>query len=364
MSKVDAKALKRQKFEDVFAIIREELLAHFVGEGMPKDAADWYRRNLGYNVPGGKLNRGLSVVDSVEILKGRPLTDDEYFKAAVLGWGVELLQAFFLVSDDIMDASITRRSQPCWYRTESVGMIAINDSFMLEAAIYFLLKKHFRSEPYYVDLIELFHETTYQTEFGQLIDLTTAPEDHVDLDRFSLEKHRLIVVFKTAYYSFYLPVALAMYVSGIHPPPSTPTSDPFKLAADILIPLGEYFQVQDDFLDYAGTPEQIGKIGTDILDNKCSWCINTALAHVTPAQRKILDESYGRKDAEAEKRVKKVFEEVDVKGKYEVYEENAYKKIMGLIETIPEKPSASGGEVALKREVFKSFLDKIYKRQK
>jgi hypothetical protein len=64
-------------------------------------------------------------------------------------------------------------------------------------------------------------------------------------------------------------------------------SDPdyYKLALDILLPLGEYFQIQDDYLDYAGTPEQIGKIGTDILDNKCSWCINAALARATPAQR-------------------------------------------------------------------------------
>jgi len=29
---------------------------------------------------------------------------------------------------------------------------------MLEAAIYYLLKKHFRQEKYYVDLLELFHE--------------------------------------------------------------------------------------------------------------------------------------------------------------------------------------------------------------
>ena len=42
-----------------------------------------------YNVLGGKLNRGLSVVDSVAILKGRELTESEYFKAAVLGWSVE-----------------------------------------------------------------------------------------------------------------------------------------------------------------------------------------------------------------------------------------------------------------------------------
>jgi hypothetical protein len=33
---------------------------------------------MDYNVPGGKLNRGLSVVDSVAILKGRELTESEY----------------------------------------------------------------------------------------------------------------------------------------------------------------------------------------------------------------------------------------------------------------------------------------------
>jgi len=46
---------------------------------------------MDYNVPGGKLNRGLSVIDTVEILKRQPLTDNEYVKAAVLGWCVELV---------------------------------------------------------------------------------------------------------------------------------------------------------------------------------------------------------------------------------------------------------------------------------
>ena len=190
----------------------------------------------------------------------------------------------------MMDASVTRRGHPCWYRVEGVGNIAINDAFMLEGAIYFLLKKHFRTRPYYVHLLELFHDVTFQTEIGQLIDLITAPEDTVDLSKFTLDKHHLIVVYKTAYYSFYLPVALAMRMAGVS------NEDAYKHALEILLPLGEYFQVQDDYLDCYGAPEVIGKIGTDILDNKCSWNINVALANATPEQRKVLDENYGRKD--------------------------------------------------------------------
>jgi len=145
------------------------------------------------------------------------------------------------------------------------------------------------------------------------------------------------------------------------------TLDPYKLALDILLPLGEYFQIQDDFLDYSGTPEQIGKIGTDIVDNKCSWCINTALAAATPEQRRVLDENYGQKDAAKEARIKALYEEVGIPAKYKAYEEDAYHRIIGMIEQIPEvevTPTYGDEPAVLQRQVFKTFLDKIYKRTK
>lgn len=263
----------------------------------------------------------------------------------------ELLQAFFLVSDDIMDSSITRRGAPCWYLQPSVGMIAINDAFMLESSIFVLLKKYFRSHPSYLPLLELFHEVTFQTELGQLCDLLTAPEDRVDLDSFSMTKYQFIVIYKTAYYSFYLPVALALHQLNLA------TEKNLKTAQDILIPLGEYFQIQDDYLDNFGLPEHIGKIGTDIMDNKCSWLINQALAIATPEQRKILDDNYGRKEKDKEAVVKKLFAEMQLEQRYKDYEEKRVGEIKKMISEVDESEG-------LKKEVFESFLAKIYKRSK
>lgn len=43
MSTAEAKAARRTKFEGVFAKIRDELIEHFEGEGMPAEAVEWYR---------------------------------------------------------------------------------------------------------------------------------------------------------------------------------------------------------------------------------------------------------------------------------------------------------------------------------
>jgi farnesyl diphosphate synthase len=230
-------------------------------------------------------------------------------------------------------------------------MIAINDSFLLGSSIFVVLKKFFRQESYYIDIVELFNETSLQTELGQLLDLITAPEDKVDLNNFNFDKYYFIVRYKTAFYSFYLPVALAMYMAGV----ATPKN--LQQAKDVLIPLGEYFQVQDDYLDCYGDPEHIGKIGTDIQDNKCGWLINKALEIITPEQRALLDANYGRKDAEAEKKVKELYLELELERHYKEYEAKSIKEIQALIEKVDESEG-------LKRDVLTGFLNKIAGRSR
>ncbi|KAL8147730.1 hypothetical protein AgCh_005160 [Apium graveolens] len=303
---------------------------------------------LDYNVPGGKLNRGLSVIDSYKLLKGQELDDDEIFLSSALGWCIEWLQAYFLVLDDIMDGSHTRRGQPCWFRVPKVGMIAVNDGILLRNHIPRILKKHFRQKPYYVDLLDLFNEVEFQTACGQMIDLITTLVGEKDLSKYSLPIHRRIVQYKTAYYSFYLPVACALLMAG-------EDLEKHTNVKEILIEMGTYFQVQDDYLDCFGAPEVIGKIGTDIEDFKCSWLVVKALELSNEEQKKFLYENYGKEDCASVAKVKELYNTLKLEDVFAEYESKSYEKLINFIEAHPSTSVQA---------VLKLFLGKIYKRQK
>lgn len=79
----------------------------------------------------------------------------------------EQYQAFFLVEDDIMDRSKTRRGQPCWYLQNNIGLAAVNDGLLLEQSIYQLLRIHFKDKPCYLDILEAFHEVLQMLKNNQ-----------------------------------------------------------------------------------------------------------------------------------------------------------------------------------------------------
>uniref|UniRef100_A0A481C945 Farnesyl pyrophosphate synthase n=1 Tax=Sus scrofa TaxID=9823 RepID=A0A481C945_PIG len=281
--KLDAYARERQDFIQHFSQIVKVLTEEDIGHPEIGDAIARLKEVLEYNVVGGKYNRGITVlVVFRELVEPRKQDADSLQRALTVGWCIELLQAFFLVADDIEDSSLTRRGQTCWYRKPGIGLDAINDAFLLEACIYRLLKFYCREQPYYLNLIELFLQTSYNTEIGQTLDLIAGPQGNVDLSRFTEKRYKSIVKYKTAFYSFYLPVAAAMYMAGID------GEKEHANAKKILMEMGEFFQIQDDYLDLFGDPSVTGKIGTDIQDNKCSWLVVQCLQRASPEQRQIL----------------------------------------------------------------------------
>lgn len=381
LEQLKAAETDKEKFLCLYPQLKEELCEWFAKENeMTPEAIEWIREMLDYNVPGGKLNRGTTVLAVYRALKnGAKVTEKEYAQAAVLGWTIEFLQAFFLVADDIMDDSQTRRGQPCWYKQKHVNLVAINDSFILESGVFCILKRHFGDEPYYTELLELLLQTTQQTELGkflffvsctmdgclcvcvyfsqssfwvlfpgQLLDLTSQPQgNEVDLNRFTMQRYKLIVKYKTAFYSFYLPVALGMILAG-----NTDEAS-YKAALAILMTMGEYFQVQDDYLDCFGDPAVIGKVGTDIQDNKCSWLVVQALERCNEEQKEVLRQNYGAWDEKKVETVKELYRTLDLPKVFADYEEDSYQRIQRALD-----------EIDLPRDVFEILLNKIYKRSK
>jgi farnesyl diphosphate synthase len=55
-----------------------------------------------------------------------------------------------------------------------------------------------------------------KTQLGQLLDMTTeAADGSLDFTRFTPDRYNAIVTYKTAYYSFYLPVAAGLTLAGV-----------------------------------------------------------------------------------------------------------------------------------------------------
>jgi geranylgeranyl pyrophosphate synthase len=129
------------------------------------------------------------------------------------------------------------------------------------------------------------------TVIGQGLDLVTPPKktsetEPFDFANYTQEQYDSIVKWKTAYYSFCLPVQSALYLVNID------DAQVHSKCREILLEMGYFFQVQDDYLDCCGDPKVTGKVGTDIEESKCSWLVIQALRKSTPEQKKLLEVRY------------------------------------------------------------------------
>lgn len=344
-----SKMAPKDAFISAYSVIRDVLLKDLDAN---VEIDQHRRRYLGQcmdaNCLGGKYNRGICVVEvaaavsnSANSGKTEQEKDETVFGACVLGWCIEFLQAHFLVEDDIMDGSVTRRGKPCWYQHKGVSTaVAINDGLIILAWCTRMIEELLWWHPNKNVFFQIIHKTDFLTTIGQLYDTTSVydsaklnPEEEcpatTDFKEFTLHTYNRIVKYKTAYYTYHAPMILGLSVTN-----QLQSVCP-DLVEKLAVTMGEYFQVQDDFLDCFGDPAHIGKIGTDIEDNKCSWLACTFLATMKADAEAIatFKGNYGQHDAAKVKIIKDLYRKAKLEDAFAKYEENI---VVGVNETIAQ----------------------------
>ncbi|KAL4714964.1 hypothetical protein ACJJTC_003115 [Scirpophaga incertulas] len=344
---------EKETFLDLLPTITESIAKNPKFDVVPS-VGDWVKKMLEYNLNGGKKSRGLSTVYSYEMIENpENITEEALHKARIMGWCVEMLQAYLVVLDDMMDGSTTRRGVPCWYRLPEVGLGAINDSILIYMAIFQTIKMHFSDKNSYLDILELFNETLLNTSIGQHLDYTMAHRTKNNYDLFTLERYNAIIKFKTSYYTYKLPVCLGLYLAN------KVDKEIHKVAEDILIDIGQFFQIQDDFIDCFSDEILTGKMGTDIQEGKCTWLAVTALQRCNAEQRAEFEMCYASKDLADVQRIKRLYEKLEIPQAYKEYERNTYERILHQANNMPA--TASGDR--LSPALILRLLDMIYKRK-
>ncbi|KAG8409261.1 hypothetical protein J3459_017165 [Metarhizium acridum] len=331
----------RHELREACVSLHATVTQYLVSQGFGDAIVNHFSQCFSANVGTGKLHRGLATLYIGKQLAKNEVSDEQSKQLCVLAWLVEMLGAHYLILDDIMDDSTTRRGEPCWHRQPQIGLMAINDACILKSTIFILLKTFFRQHPAYINMVDLFVGNGLHTELGQLCDLAAAKEP--DIEKFTMEQYWAIVKDKSSY-SISGPVTLALEYWQLATPKNLQQTRDFSVA------LGEYFQVNDDYVDVFGDYAVTGKHGTDIQDNKCTWFIIEALSRANNEQRQRLLQGYGKKDASRVDEVKRTFAELELQQAFRSYEEQQRAKIEGIIAAVDESEG-------LKRDIFHALFN-------
>lgn len=358
---MDEKFLQQQndEMEKTFTIIKEYILKDIQPFGLSAESCE---KLLVYNCKGGKIMRGKLVPRLVHCYVVDPgwqkthdslshPKDDPEFLARVVGWCIEMLQGHFLVLDDIMDSSELRRFHPCWYKLPEIGTaIAINDGNILRSWMFLVLKHYFCKQPYYSELIDLFLHVAYLTEIGQSLDLIgeKTQKRFGDFGHFSESHYFNTVHHKTCYYTFYLPIMASLLIARV-------SDIPVDTIMDLAFLFGEYFQIKDDMMDCYSNAEEIGKIGTDIQDFKCSWLAVQFRERASTLQLSEFEKNYGKADCHCIQRIKELYNEVRMQEVFEKCEEDYASKVNSTINSIVHFPLQT---------CLRYLWSQVYKRKK
>ena len=263
---------------------------------------------------GGKRMRPILSMMACELFSGK------YEKATDAALGVEIFHNFTLIHDDIMDEAPLRRGKETVHKkwNTNVGLLS-GDILMIES--YKRLANY--NAALLPQLLKLYNDTAIEVCQGQQMDM-----DFEERSDVSIEDYVEMIRLKTA-----VLLGCSLQLGALVGEASDENA---KAIYNFGCNLGIAFQLQDDILDVYADQSKFGKqVGGDIIANKKTYLMLTALSDSSPDQLVRLKTLFTENDSEIKVNgVKKIYSELNIRAKAEEQMNAYYDTAMSNLEAI------------------------------
>ncbi|MEP0365463.1 MAG: polyprenyl synthetase family protein [Cyclobacteriaceae bacterium] len=244
---------------------------------------------------GGKRMRPLLVLLAYQFKKN----DVESVITPALA--VEVFHNFTLMHDDIMDKAPLRRGQATVHEKWDENVAILSGDTMLVKAYELMLQIDPTLLP---EALRLFNKTAVEVCEGQQIDMNFESRREV-----SVEEYIDMIRLKTAVLLGFS-LELGALMAGFS------ESDRARIY-DLGVNMGIGFQLMDDLLDVYGDQEKFGKqVGGDIVTNKKTYLLISALNKAASEQMDVLNEWLSKEQFDAREKVaavKSIYDQIGIK---------------------------------------------------
>jgi len=310
---------------------------------------EYYEMVWDYNLRGGKRLRPALCLLSCAAFGGKEET------ALPTATGLEVLQNFLLVHDDIEDESELRRGKPCLHKIYGIpSAINAGDGLLVKAFDIISSDKRLLGASKTLRVMHEFIKQLNLTVEGQALEIAWIRNGKWDV---SEKDYLKLVELKTAHYTVTTPLKLGAIIAGA-------SSKEVKVLEKIGLNLGVAFQIMDDVLNLEPAQGAYGKeVAGDLLEGKRTLILVHLLKNCSKQEREFVIGALGKQRSEKKPdEMAKVLEMMKQKGSLKYCREKAAKLGAEALELFEKKFSHLPESRAKKelKEVMRFLVERSY----
>ena len=236
----------------------------------------------------GKRIRPMLLLGSYRIFGGdRTFENPALLRAAL---SLELLHAFILIHDDVIDQSESRRRLPTFHKLveerlgkiEGAARVGENVAMVVGDILFAMAIDTIRSTDFDPSIRDaaLSHFLRYITDTGagEIYDILLGTRDIARVEEADIMR---MYTLKTTRYTFEAPLVLGALLAGAN-------EDVLRELAELIEPVGLAFQIQNDLIEYQQFKGVDRLRQTDILEGKKTLLLRSAYDQLTDVDRSFL----------------------------------------------------------------------------